>query len=253
MNALVYKITNSNPGLPLAAALVAVSLIVVLTMDLWLAVGMSLAVFALVFFCRNPMFLIFLWPIILVIQQFLPLRFRGAGFLFTPMDLAYFISAGYLAFCALTRPRAVGRFLKDNLFLTLFLGLVVVYALVYTTLHGQSALGEARKFYGMFMFPLVAHFVLKRPEDLKKYIQVLTFAAISLVVFAFVRGAIYGSIIRVINSEATLIIAFAAFTMAILRIHRMVLFNRTTDNAVLLIFAGLAIILGQRSVWLAVG
>ena len=62
-----------------------------------------------------------------------------------------------------------------------------------------------------------------------------------------------GYILRAVNSECSLIIAFAAFAMLIHRFHRVVVFHPIVDRLLLFLFAALTIGSGQRSVWLAVG
>src|SRR5438105_449303 len=82
--------------------------------------------------------------------------FVVGGIRIQPLDFVYFCMIVSIGKYALRNPRRMGKLLKQNLFLTAFLVMVVVYVIVCTPAYGQSAVGEARKYYFMFLFPLLA-------------------------------------------------------------------------------------------------
>jgi len=170
-----------------------------------------------------------------------------------PMDPVYFFTIVHLGLYALLNPKRFRSLLKENLFLSIFLAVVILYVVIYTPMYGKSAIGEGRKLYFMFLFPLLALVGIKTTEDLRRFIQVVILSAVLTVVYDLALAAMHGTILRVINSECTLIIAFAAFAMLIYRLYRIVVFHPVVDRLLLFLFAALTIGSGQRSVWLAVG
>jgi O-Antigen ligase len=170
-----------------------------------------------------------------------------------PMDPVYFFTILHLGLYAVLHRHRFMSLLKKNPFLSLFLAVVALYVVIYTPNFGKSAIGEARKFYFMFLFPLLALVVIRTPEQLRRFVHVVILSATGAAVFALALAAKQGGILRVVNSECTLIIAFAAFAMMIHRIHWMVVFHPIVDRLLLFLFTALTIGSGQRSVWLAVG
>ena len=63
---------------------------------------------------------------------------------------------------------------------------------------------------------LLALVSIKTAEDLRRFIQVVILSAVLTVVYDLALAAMHGTILRVINSECTLIIAFAAFANSVL-------------------------------------
>jgi len=70
---------------------------------------------------------------------------------------------------------------------------------------------------------------------------------------ALARGAIQGSLVRILNSEGTLIIALAIFTMIIHRIHKIDVVGPIVDKVLLSVFTLIVVLSAQRSVWLGSG
>ena len=186
-----------------------------------------------------------------VFFPFYPFRFAGITFL--PLDPIYFLMILKIGRFALTHPTSMAKLLRKNSFLTAFLAMVAVYILVGTPFHGQSAIGEARKDYFFFLIPLVASLSIKQPEDLRRFVFAIIFAATCVAVVALARGAIYGTIVRVLGGEQTLIVAFAAFSLIVHRMHRLVVISPILDRILLLLFSVIVILSTQRSVMLGVG
>jgi O-Antigen ligase len=219
-----------------------------------LLVVISILPLFVMLFYRHPMLLLYAFPLVSLVEVFFPFYpFRLGRFSLLPFDPLYFLMVAYLGISALRYPRRVGSVLKDNIFLTLFLGIVAIYVVIYLPVHGQSAVGEARKFYGFFVFPLFASMVIKKPVHLHRLLQVVIIVAGLVAAVSLGVAAVRGSVVRVLNAEATLILALAAFAMFIQRMYRLKVIHPTADRILLCLFATLALASGQRSVWLAIG
>ena len=179
--------------------------------------------------------------------------FLFGGFAFLPHDLVYLLMILKIGRYALTRPTSTAKLIRENFFLTVFLAVVAVYVALYTPVHGQSAIGEARKDYFIFFIPLVALVSIKQPEDLRRFVFAIIFSATCVAFVALGLGAMQGSIIRILSGEGTLIVALAAFSLAVHRIHRLVVINPIVDTILLLLFSAIIVTSAQRSVWLGVG
>ena len=218
-------------------------------------VAFSLMPVLVMLFYRHPMFLLHLFPITNVIVGvfFTEYLFPTGGFDLMPTDAVYFFTITTLGLCALLRPGKIAAILKENIFLTMFLALMVLYVVLYTPVYGQSAVGEARKLYFIFLIPLLAGIAIKTPADLRRFLVTIVWAAAGVATFAFGTAVASGSIFRPINAQGALIIALAAALMLIHRIYKMVLIGPLADKLLLvLLFAG-AIMAGHRTVWLAIG
>jgi O-Antigen ligase len=220
-----------------------------------LIAALSAIVPLVMLFYRRPFLLLSLWPIFIFINVFYPSYplARMGGLIFLPMDIVYVFTIIHLGLCALLKPTKVAAILKQNRFLSIFLGVVAVYVVVCTPIYGQSALGEARKDYFIFLFPLMALLTIKRATDLRRFILLVTLVAASLAVVAVLHGAVNKSLVRALNAQGTLIVALVMFSMVIHRIYKMVVFSPTVDMILIFIFSVIVGLSGQRSVWLAVG
>jgi O-antigen ligase len=219
-----------------------------------LILALSVLPLLLMLVYRYPKMVLWSYPLVALFTVFNPFYFiRAGGFFLLPMDGIYFLIAAYLGIHILRRPKEVTAALKENPFLTLFLAVVAIYVVIYTPVYGQSAIGEARKFYGVFLFPLFALVLLKKPEDFHRFLQVIVVTAAVVAVAGVMRIGAEGSFVRAVNAPGTLIIALAAFALIVLRMNRVVLFHGTADKILLVVFAALALGSAQRSVWLAVG
>jgi O-antigen ligase len=206
-------------------------------------------------FYRRPFVLLLLWPVVIFVDVFFryyPVA-RMGGLIFLPMDIVYIFTIAHLGLCGLLHPTKVIAILKQNRFLSIFLGVVAVYVVVCTPIYGQSALGEARKDYLVFLFPLLTLLTIKRPTDLRRFILVVILVAIAIAAVATVQGTMNRSLLRALNASGTLIVALAMFTILVHRIYKIVIFHPIVDGILLFIFCVIVLSSGQRSVWLAVG
>jgi len=180
-------------------------------------------------------------------------RVASGGVLLLTMDPFYFFAITHLGLSALRQPRNLASVIRENGFLCAFLVMLAVYVLAYTPTYGQSALGEARKYYFPFLIPLVVLTVIKKPEDLRRLTQLVVFTASVVAAGALGLALETFSLVRVLNSEGTFILALAALTMLLHRIHKLVVFTPRLDRSLLVLFSAITVASGQRSVWLAVG
>src|SRR5689334_9440988 len=93
---------------------------------------------------------------------FYPFRFAGISFL--PLDPIYFLMILKIGRYALTHPTRMTKVLRENFFLTVFLTIVVFWVIIDTPTYGQSAIGEARKYYFAFLLPFFAVISIKSPK-----------------------------------------------------------------------------------------
>ena len=220
-----------------------------------LLVAFSVMPVLVMLFYRHPMLLLYLVPVTGIIfgGLFPDYGFRAGGFLLAPMDAVYFFTITTLGLCALLRPRKIAAALKENIFLTMFFSLVMLYVVLYTPVHGQSAIGEARKTYFIFLIPLLAAVAIKTPADLRRFVVSIVWTAAGLAIIGFSTAVATGNIVRPINAASALILALVAFLMLIHRIHRIVLIHPIADKVLLWLFFAGAITAGHRTVWLTIG
>jgi len=205
------------------------------------------------FFYRYPLILLSLFPLVNLMDVFLPSDgVAVSGYWLLPMDPVYFFTIIHLGVCALLQPGKMASVLRENFFLTIFLAIVALYVVLDTPVYGQSAIGEARKFYFMFLIPFVASVSIRKAEDLRRFVLIVVFAATCVTVVAL-AGAVQGSIVKFINSKGALIVTLAAFAMLIHRIYRIVIIHPIVDRLLVVLFFIIALGQGHRTVWLAVG
>jgi O-antigen ligase len=178
--------------------------------------------------------------------------FAELPFVFLPMDVVYFFTIAHLVLYAVLQPNRFLLLVKENPFLSIFLAIVLLYVLIYTPIHGKTALGEARKFYFMFLLPLLAFVSLRTSEDLRRFLMIVVLAAACLAVLGVFQGATARSLVRIQSASQTLIIALAMFVMIVHRIYKLVILTPRLDTALLVLFFVVIAWSGQRSVWLAV-
>jgi hypothetical protein len=178
---------------------------------------------------------------------------RIGPFRILPLDFVYFPMIIKIAGYTLKHPKSMAKLARENCFLIAFLAMVAVYVIVYTPLYGQSAIGEARKYYFTFLVPLIALISVKSPEDLRRLFLALVSVACYVGLFALIYLGMQGTIVRILSQEQTLTLVFVAFTMLVHRIHKMVIVTPLMDTVLLLLFSVIVIGSGQRSCWLAVG
>jgi O-antigen ligase len=246
--------TNIRRPILLSAALISVTALNVALFDLRLVAVLYLIPWFILLFYRHPILLLGLWPVISLVEVFMgfnPLRTSSVRIL--PMDPVYFFTIAHLAVCAFMHPKKTIRILKESPFLMIFVGMVALSIVLYTPVYGQSAVGEARKFYFFFLFPLLAMVTIKETGDLRRLLLVVVATALVISVVAFTRAAMAGSIVRVLDAEMTLILGLTAFGLLLLRINRVRLINPPVDTALLCVFSFVVVASSQRSVMLGVG
>jgi len=170
--------------------------------------------FILLFYLR-PMLLVLLWPFFLFIQVlprwWNPFEYQEYNIL--PIDLAYFFTICHLILSGMLRPKEVARTLKENPFLTLFLFVVGVYVVLYTPVYGKSAVGEARKLYFIFLFPLLTVLSIQKLRDLQRLMLSVFVVSGLISVLAVVGLVVEKASYRTINANSSLILLFTVFPL----------------------------------------
>jgi O-antigen ligase len=257
MSTVAYRYTGREvgPAFMLSITFVIVAAIAISALDLAIVAGLFVIPWFVWVFYQRPLLLVYLWPALSLIDAFFPSAavFRAGGIKFLTLDPAYFFTIMHLGVYAFRYPKNLATIMKEHKLLVIFLGMIALSVLVYTPMYGQSAVGEARKFYFVFLFPLLTAVSIKKIADLKRLILVIVGVALVIAAVALYRAAMQHTIVRVLTSEPTLILAFAAFSLLLLRINKVTLINPHADTALLSLFSLLAVGSGQRSVWLSVG
>jgi O-antigen ligase len=122
-----------------------------------------------------------------------------------------------------------------------------------TPTYGQSALGEARKDYLIFLFPILFLLTIKNITELCRFIRVVILIATGIAAVGLTRGLMAGSLVRVLGGSGTLILALAMFSMIVHRIYKITVLSPMLDKILIAVFSVMVIMSGQRSVWLGVG
>jgi O-antigen ligase len=209
-------------------------------------------------FYHHPLLLVKLWPISLLYQVLFPevispdssLAQLSNYVMLLPMDMAYSFTIAFLIINAAIRRPKIVLALKENLFLSLFLVVVVASVIIYTPLYGKSAIGEARKYYFDFLFPLLTFLSIKTSRDLRSLVLVIFFVAICISIVGFMRFFINPSDTRFVNAHGALILLFAVFSILIFRINGVVIVNRAIDIVMLGMFFSIVLITHHRSVFI---
>jgi O-antigen ligase len=258
MTTVAYRYFNRHiiRTVGVTTALIFITAAAIYRFDMTLVTALFIVPSFMWLFYRYPFLLLYSWPVMSTLQVYFlyaPIEaVHSVGVSVLPLDPVYFFTIAHLALCAVTYPRTMGRTLKENRFLTVFLALVALYVVIYTPLYGQSAIGEARKFYFVFLFPLLALVVIRKPEDLKRLLMVIVAAALVITCVTIFFAAQRQTIFRVSDSVETLILAFVAFSFLMLRLNKAVLISANIDTALLCLLSVLVLGSGQRSVWIAV-
>jgi hypothetical protein len=192
-----------------------------------------------VFFCSHSFLLVLLWPAALLYQVIFPDQFVGQlsnsftnlPILFLPMDPAYFFTTVYLIINAVTQPQKISRAVREDPLLCLFLVIVVASTIIYTPLYGKMAIGEARKFYFYFFFPLLTVISIKKPRDLRRLISAIFVVATCISVTGSVTFIMNPSRLRIpVSAEGSLILLFTIFSILAIHMNGMVIVNRSIDT-----------------------
>jgi O-antigen ligase len=257
MSTLTYGVSKRefNPAFLVSTFCILVAVVAITALDMAIVAGLFITPWFIWLFYQRPLLLVCLWPVLSLIDVFFPSAafFRAGGIKFLTLDPAYFFTITHLGLYALRFRKHVTTVIKDNKLLVIFLGMVALSILIYTPMYGQSAVGEARKFYFVFLLPLLAALSIKNTSDLRRIILVIVGVAYVIAIVALYRAVTQHTIVRVLNSEATLILAVAAFSLLLLRINKTILIHSFIDTALLFVFSLFALGSGQRSVWLFIG
>jgi O-antigen ligase len=221
-------------------------------------VGLCVLLWLVPFFCRHSFLLLLLWlgiPLVLVLARapFVSLVKLGP-ILILPSDIPYFFTIAYLTVAAITRPREIIRALKNDPFLTLFLLMVVTSVVLYTPSYGKMAIGEARKDYLYFLFPLLATLSIQTFSDLRRLMLSVCLLATSMSVFAYAVFLENPSIDRYalpIVGEGSLVALFAVFSILISHANGMLIVSKRVDAAMLTLLTSVIILARTRTVFLA--
>jgi O-antigen ligase len=214
--------------------------------------------FLVPFFRRNSFPLLLLWlaiPLLGVIAQvpFISIG-RLGSILLLPADVPYLLTVLFLIMAYALRPQDLVWTIKLDPFLSLFLGLIIVSTLIYTPVYGKMAIGEARKEYFFFLFPLLTTVSLRTFADLRRLITAVCFLAVCISIFAYVVFAQHPSANRYsipAVGEGSLIALFAAFSILIFHANRVAVVNRFVDTLMLILLLSIVIMTRTRTTFLA--
>ena len=221
--------------------------IAVLCVLLWLAV----------FFHHHPLLLMLLWPATLIHQQIffgkslseVSSAFANLPILFYPMDVPYFFTIAYLIIKFATRRREVIRALRENPFLSVLMVIVLASLIVFTPLYGKSAIGEARKSFFCFLFPLLTALTIKTYRDIRILMLGVLITAVCLSLLGY-SNVMFGRPIAV-SGEGALVLLLTTFSILVMHANGMVMTTKVIDVALIGLFLLQLVITQQRSVALA--
>jgi hypothetical protein len=207
----------------------------------------------IVLFYYYPMALVALWFVLAFVVNFFPNMMNEVGsFFLIPMDPAYFFSVVFLSIYALARSKEFIRAIKANPFLTIFLAVILVYILMYMPLHGKSALGEARKGYFLFFFPLLIFLSTKTCRDLRRLMLLIFFLTLSLLTVSLIRFTTLSSLKEAANAEMSLVFLFMIFSILIFHRNGKVFLGRIIDITILAFCFTLIALTQHRSVLITI-
>jgi O-Antigen ligase len=203
-------------------------------------------------FYYYPVMLIALWHVLSIVTVLFPDLFFPMGpILFLPLDPAFFFSLIYIAIIIMIRPASLTKTLRENQYLIIFITIVVAYAVIYMPLYGKSAIGEARKSYFFFFFPILSSFIVKDLRDLRRLILLFFLVGLSFLIVALSRFMM-GFPLRSLSSAAmNLVLLFQVFSILIFWLNQRVIINRFTDASVLTLSLAILILRPHRSVIIA--
>jgi hypothetical protein len=185
------------------------------------------------FYCY-PMALISLWLVLFFVSTVFADMMNEVGSIFwIPMDPAYFFSVILLIIYALTRSKEFIRAIKANPFLTIFLAIILGYILIYMPVHGKSALGEARKAYFLFFFPLLTFLSIKTSNDLRRLILLTLFLTLAFLTISFVRFRTVEYARALANAQMSLVFLFTIFSILIFHANGRAILGPIIDIIVL--------------------
>jgi len=166
------------------------------------------------------------------------------------MDPAYFFTIIYLILSAITQPQKFSQVVRENPLLCLFLVIILASTIMYTPLYGKMAIGEARKCYFYFLFPVLTALSIRKSRDLRWLIYAVFMVAICISMLGYLRFIVDHSIRRAIPAQGVLILLFGVFSILIIHMNGMVIMNRTVDSILLGLFLPVIILTQHRTVFL---
>ena len=212
-----------------------------------------------VFFCTRPLQLTLLWLAVLFYEEIVhdaiaifPSIGQLGSIYLLPMDIPYFFTGIYLSITAATRPHEIKRVVKDYPFLTLFILTVIASVVIYTPEYGKMAIGEARKSFFYFFFPVLTVTSIKTFANLHRLLLAVFFLAVGVSVLGYLllfMGS--SSDLRPISAGGALILLFTIFSVLIAHTNNLVIANKTIDNVMVGLFLPLVVIPHHRTVFLA--
>jgi O-antigen ligase len=206
----------------------------------------------IIFFYRYPMFLILLWYVLSVPTLIFPdFMAKSSGFYFLLMDPAYLFGITYIITASLYRPKDFIKCLKENKFLFIFLIVLIIYILLYTPVYGKSAIGEGRKVYFIFFFPIVVSLYVKNFQHLRQLLLATFFLAGIFIVVSLARLGMGVQLRSIANSNMALIFQLIIFSIIITHLNNSFITIRIIDISVLLLSLCILLLTQHRSVILA--
>jgi O-antigen ligase len=216
----------------------------------------------IVFFFRRPLLVALLWFAVLLYEEIVHDVTAQDAFigpigpiLLLPMDIPYFFTLACLLISAVLQPREMARVFKASPFLTLFLFMVIASVVIDTSQYGKMAIGEARKVYFYFFFPILAAISIRTFADLHRLLLAVFFVAVSVSILGylllFMGPAVVRSTMRPISAGGALILLFTIFAVLVAHANNMAIANWTVDNAMAGLFLPLIIIAHHRTVFVA--
>lgn len=214
-------------------------------------------------FCSYPFFLVLLWLAILLYDVFamnvllgqVSSSLTSLPILLLPMDIPYFFTIIYLIIMTVKRPKEIVMVLKENPFLGLYLIVVVASTIIYTPVFGKMAIGEARKFYFHFLFPILTVLLIKTFKDLRRLVLAIYFMAVCTSIIGYVQFIMSPSLdrtaLRFVGGQGAFILLLTLFSILIVHTNGMVILNKAADTVMFILFLASVIITQGRSVFLA--
>jgi len=215
-----------------------------------------------VFFSTRPLALALLWIAVIFYEEVVhdalsifPSLAQLGTIQLLPMDIPYFFTATYLLITVAVRPYEIRTVLKDYPFLALFIIAVIGSVIIYTPEYGKMAIGEARRSFLYFLFPLLAITSIKTFANLHRLSLAVFFLAVGISALGyllfFMGPSVARSSLRPISAHGSLILLFTVFSVLTAHTNNLVIANKTIDNVMVGLFFPLVLVPHHRTVFLA--
>jgi O-antigen ligase len=203
-------------------------------------------------FYYYPIALISLWfALYFVASVFRDMMNEVGSFYLIPMDPAYYFSVIFLITYLLTRGKEFIRAIKANPFLIVLLAIILGYILIYMPIYGKQSLGEARKVYFIFFFPLLTFLSTKSFNDPRRLLFLTFFLTLALLTICLVRFKTVSSMKETISAQMALVFLFTMFSIMIFHLNGRVILHRIVDLAILGLCFTFVVLSQHRSVVIA--